>query len=149
MKQHHQNCKDPDCRECFDDVMNLKDVLDHLTGHPPKEDHLGRYRGWLETKGFVAETEYGWPTPIVFNDKMIKEYVNEYNTTFEDASNFSLEERDRMPDYNSDSPFLQGVDHSYLQTDGTYMWPNSREGDLLREAKKEIDELRKELRRHK
>ena len=41
-----------------------------------------------------------------------------------------------------DSAFLQGVHHAYAQTDGTYAWPNSREGDLLREAKREIERLR-------
>lgn len=40
------------------------------------------------------------------------------------------------------SYFLQGVHHAYAQTDGTYAWPNSREGDLLRAAKAEIEVLR-------
>ena len=39
------------------------------------------------------------------------------------------------------SPFLQGVHHAYAQTDGTSVWPNSREGDLLREGKREIERL--------
>lgn len=43
-----------------------------------------------------------------------------------------------------DSAFLQGVHHAYAQTDGTYAWPNSREGDLLREGKNEIERLRRE-----
>ena len=38
------------------------------------------------------------------------------------------------------SAFQQAV-HVYAQTDGTYAWPNSREGDMLREAKREIEIL--------
>lgn len=41
----------------------------------------------------------------------------------------------------SPSVFLQGVHHAFAQTDGTYAWPNSLEGDLLKQAKKEIDML--------
>jgi len=37
------------------------------------------------------------------------------------------------------SVFQQAIHHAYAQTDGTYAWPNSREGDMLREAKKEIE----------
>lgn len=44
-----------------------------------------------------------------------------------------------------DSAFLQGVHHAYAQTDGTYAWPDSREGDLLREGKHEIERLRNAL----
>lgn len=41
-----------------------------------------------------------------------------------------------------DSAFQQAVHHAYAQTDGSYAWPNSREGDMLREAKREIENLR-------
>lgn len=47
-----------------------------------------------------------------------------------------------MTDTMKYSVFLQCVHHAYAQTDGTYAWPNSREGDLLRQAKREIDSLR-------
>ena len=43
------------------------------------------------------------------------------------------------------SPFQQAIHHAYAQTDGAYCWPNSREGDMLREAKREIDALHKEV----
>lgn len=43
------------------------------------------------------------------------------------------------------SAFQQAVHHAYAQTDGTYAWPNSREGDMLREAKREIEQLRNTL----
>jgi len=43
------------------------------------------------------------------------------------------------------SAFQQAVHHAYAQTDGTYAWPNSREGDMLREAKREIERLRAAL----
>ncbi|MDP2782000.1 hypothetical protein [Devosia sp.] len=42
----------------------------------------------------------------------------------------------------SSSAFLQGIHHAYAQVDGSYSWPNSREGDLLRAAKSEIEALR-------
>ena len=45
----------------------------------------------------------------------------------------------------SKSAFLQGIHHAYAQVDGSYAWPNSREGDLLRAAMSEIDALRKML----
>ncbi|MHB9102439.1 MAG: hypothetical protein ACYC2E_13090 [Sulfuricella sp.] len=43
------------------------------------------------------------------------------------------------------SAFQQAAHHAYAQTDGTYAWPNSREGDMLREAKREIEVLRAAL----
>jgi hypothetical protein len=43
------------------------------------------------------------------------------------------------------SAFQQAVHHTYAQADGTYAWPNSREGDMLREAMREIVALRAEL----
>ena len=49
----------------------------------------------------------------------------------------------------SASAFLQGVHHSYAQTDGSYAWPNTREGDLLREAVDEIERLAKDAARYR
>lgn len=43
------------------------------------------------------------------------------------------------------SAFLQGIHHAYAQVDGSYAWPNSREGDLLRAARAEIEALTKAL----
>lgn len=40
------------------------------------------------------------------------------------------------------STFLLNVHHAYAQTDGSYAFPNSREGDMLRTAKREIEQLR-------
>lgn len=37
------------------------------------------------------------------------------------------------------SIFLQNLHHAYAQTDGTYAFPNSREGDMLKQAKREIE----------
>jgi len=41
------------------------------------------------------------------------------------------------------SIFLENLHHSFAQTDGTYRFPNSLEGDLLKQAKKEIEQLLK------
>ena len=41
----------------------------------------------------------------------------------------------------NNSAFLQGIHHAYAQVDGSYAWPNNREGDLLRAAKAEIEAL--------
>lgn len=35
--------------------------------------------------------------------------------------------------------FLSNLHHAYAQTDGTYAFPNSREGDMLKTAKREIE----------
>lgn len=43
------------------------------------------------------------------------------------------------PDFNS--VVLGNMHHAYAKTDGTYDWPNSREGDMLRQSKREIEEL--------
>ena len=40
------------------------------------------------------------------------------------------------------SIFLSNIHHAYAQTDGTYKFPNSQEGDMLKQAKKEIEYLR-------
>ena len=42
----------------------------------------------------------------------------------------------------SESVFLANLHHYCAQTDGTYAFPNSMEGDLLKTAKREIEELR-------
>lgn len=39
------------------------------------------------------------------------------------------------------SIFLADLHHAYAQTDGTYAFPNSREGDMLKTAKREIEAL--------
>jgi hypothetical protein len=39
------------------------------------------------------------------------------------------------------SVFLSNLHHMCAQTDGTYRYPNSREGDMLKQAKKEIEDL--------
>ena len=39
------------------------------------------------------------------------------------------------------SVVLADMHHAYAQTDGTYAFPNSREGDMLKQAKKEIEAL--------
>lgn len=36
---------------------------------------------------------------------------------------------------------LGHMHHAYAQTDETYTFPNSREGDILKQSKKEIEEL--------
>ena len=38
-----------------------------------------------------------------------------------------------------DSVFLENIHYFYAQTDGTYKFPNSVEGDLIKQAKKEIE----------
>lgn len=43
------------------------------------------------------------------------------------------------------SIFLSNLFHAYAQTDGTYAFPNSREGDMLKTAKREIENLHAEL----
>ena len=43
------------------------------------------------------------------------------------------------------SLFLSNLHHAYAQTNGTYAFPNSREGDMLKQAKKEIEMLHEEL----
>jgi hypothetical protein len=40
------------------------------------------------------------------------------------------------------SKFLSNLHYFYAQTDGTYAFPSSAEGDLLKQAKKEVEELR-------
>lgn len=42
---------------------------------------------------------------------------------------------------NNTSAFLSHLHHAYAQTDGTYAFPNSREGDMLKQGKREIDAL--------
>ena len=43
------------------------------------------------------------------------------------------------------STFLDNTHYFYAQTDGSYAWPNSAEGDLLKQGHKEINELRAKL----
>lgn len=42
---------------------------------------------------------------------------------------------------NNKSVFLSNLHYFYAKTDGTYAFPNSAEGDLLKTAKKEIEAL--------
>lgn len=39
------------------------------------------------------------------------------------------------------SVFLDNVAYLYKQTDGTYKWPNSAEGDQLKRAHKELSRV--------
>jgi len=39
------------------------------------------------------------------------------------------------------SIFLEHIHHAYAKTNGTYDFPNSREGDMLRRAKQEMETL--------
>lgn len=41
----------------------------------------------------------------------------------------------------SESVFLSNLHHAYAQTDGSYAFPNSREGDMLKRAKVEVEHL--------
>jgi hypothetical protein len=43
------------------------------------------------------------------------------------------------------STFLANLSYFYAKTDGTYAFPNSAEGDLLKTAKREIEQLQTEL----
>lgn len=43
---------------------------------------------------------------------------------------------------DSESIFLQNVHYFFGQTDGTYAWPEGSVGDLLKQAKREIEQLR-------
>lgn len=45
----------------------------------------------------------------------------------------------------NESVFLSNIHHAYAQTDGTYKFPNSFEGDLISQAKYEIEMLQQEL----
>ena len=42
---------------------------------------------------------------------------------------------------NNKSVFLENIHYFFAQTDGTYNFPNSSVGDLLKQAKKEIEQL--------
>ena len=44
----------------------------------------------------------------------------------------------------SGSIFLGNIHHAYAQTDGTYAFPNSREGDMLKQAVRELAAMREE-----
>jgi hypothetical protein len=44
----------------------------------------------------------------------------------------------------SGSIFLGNIHHAYAQTDGTYAFPNSREGDMLKQAVRELLVMREE-----
>jgi hypothetical protein len=53
--------------------------------------------------------------------------------------------RKLMSDYDMKYVFLDNLHHAYAQTDGSYDFPNSREGDMLKQAKKEIEEKDKTI----
>lgn len=44
----------------------------------------------------------------------------------------------------SGSIFLANIHHAYAQTDGTYAFPNTREGDMLKQAVRELAAMREE-----
>ena len=73
----HKNCKNPDCKICWDDHMALKDKLEALTGNN-KIDHLDKYRYFLSQNKINAETEWGWASEESFDDKNISDYVKDF-----------------------------------------------------------------------
>lgn len=74
MKMRHPDCQNNTCSVCLRDHHLLSDRLDELTNDSAK-DHLGRYRSWLEKEGGNFETEWGWATPEVFEEKNIIAYT--------------------------------------------------------------------------
>jgi hypothetical protein len=51
----------------------------------------------------------------------------------------------QVPSGMAESVFLANAHYFYARTDGTYAFPNSADGDLLKQAKREIEELRAAL----
>ena len=45
------------------------------------------------------------------------------------------------------SVFLANLHYAYAQTDGTYKFPNNMEGDMLKQAKREIEQMRLKIKR--
>ncbi len=57
-----------------------------------------------------------------------------------------MDAKEMLEIMNSTSAFIQGVHHAYGRTDGSFAWPNSLEGDLLRQGLTELEAAITELR---
>lgn len=77
IKLCHKYCRDTECKTCLADHEALAKELDKLTGDNTV-GHLGKIHRWMELKGKVAETEWGWATPATFEEENIQGYVQDY-----------------------------------------------------------------------
>ena len=74
MKQSHPNCTDTRCQTCLRESLAVGDYLDEATGDS-RTDHLGHFHTWLKEREIEPETEHGWATEAMFDDRYIAEYV--------------------------------------------------------------------------
>lgn len=77
MKLSHPYCQDTDCKVCLKEHEALGHRLAELTGDDTV-DHLGKYHKWVGDNGYEPETDWGWATPLSFDDKLIQEYAAWY-----------------------------------------------------------------------
>ena len=59
----------------FNRAVALQERLEGAVDN--KNDQLSRYRLFLEKQGFICEDKDGYPTEIVYDESMIKAYIEE------------------------------------------------------------------------
>ena len=79
MKLHHPKCDNPRCEICLEDHEALQAQLSKMCGTGFEVIHLDLIKKWMNDNGKDPETEWGWFTPEVFEEKNINEYVEWYN----------------------------------------------------------------------
>ena len=82
MKLSHLYCRNTDCKLCLIEHEALEQKLEELTGDDTV-DHLGKYHKWVGDNGHEPETEWGWATPLSFDDKLIQEYVDWFKEEYQ------------------------------------------------------------------
>lgn len=64
----------------MEDHLAVGNKLDELTGND-REDHMGKFHGWLKKNGINPETEHGWATEAYFDDALMQRYAEEYRNS--------------------------------------------------------------------
>lgn len=72
----HKNCRFARCNVCLEDHDLLAKYLHEKTGLSPRyTDILGKYRSWLDSKGYDSETDAGWAKPFVFEKEIVDQFL--------------------------------------------------------------------------
>lgn len=83
-EQRHPDCAEDRCRVCLDDMWALMAYFDATIGDL-KIDWLAKYRSFLDARGIPAESEHGWPLPVVYEHDNVLAFVREWTEEGDDA----------------------------------------------------------------
>jgi hypothetical protein len=78
LPRHNYYCKEHRCAICLEDAFELEIYLREKCGGG-NNDWLARYRTFMDKElGRSSETEFGWFDPIIFQQKYLDKFINNW-----------------------------------------------------------------------